>query len=104
MLKPDPRTAVSGGVVLARFFEEAGLPDSVLDVLPGGADAGEALVTDPNVPVISFTGSTAAKDWRHRPRTPPLIRHRPGERTSVSLMTLAKVHDQSKGLHRRPDG
>ena len=27
ILKPDPRTAVSGGVVLARVFEEAGLPD-----------------------------------------------------------------------------
>src|ERR1700756_4232581 len=60
ILKPDPRTAVSGGVTLAQIFAEAGLPDGVLHVLPGGADAGEALVTDPRVPVISFTGSTAA--------------------------------------------
>jgi benzaldehyde dehydrogenase (NAD) len=60
VLKPDPRTAVCGGVVLARVFEEAGLPEGLLHVLPGGPDAGEALVTDPNVSVISFTGSTAA--------------------------------------------
>jgi benzaldehyde dehydrogenase (NAD) len=60
LLKPDPRTAVSGGVVLARVFEEAGLPPGVLHVLPGGADIGEAVVTDPHVRVISFTGSTAA--------------------------------------------
>jgi benzaldehyde dehydrogenase (NAD) len=60
ILKPDPRTAVSGGVALARIFAEAGLPDGVLHVLPGGADAGEALVTDAHVPVISFTGSTPA--------------------------------------------
>lgn len=60
VLKPDPRTAVSGGVVLARIFAEAGLPDGLLHVLPGGADVGEALVTDPNVRVISFTGSTQA--------------------------------------------
>jgi benzaldehyde dehydrogenase (NAD) len=60
VLKPDPRTAVCGGVVLARVFEEAGLPEGLLHVLPGGADAGEALVTDPRVGVISFTGSTAA--------------------------------------------
>jgi benzaldehyde dehydrogenase (NAD) len=60
VLKPDPRTAVSGGLSIARIFEEAGLPDGVLHVLPGGADAGEALVADPNIPVISFTGSTAA--------------------------------------------
>lgn len=60
VLKPDPRTAVSGGVVLARIFAEAGLPDGVLHVLPGGPSAGEALVADPNVRIISFTGSTAA--------------------------------------------
>jgi benzaldehyde dehydrogenase (NAD) len=60
VLKPDPRTAVSGGVVLARIFEEAGLPDGVLHVLPGGVDAGEALVIDRAVRVIAFTGSTRA--------------------------------------------
>src|SRR5580700_7592414 len=59
VLKPDPRTSVSGGVVLARVFEEAGLPDGLLHVLPGGPDAGEALITDPVVRIISFTGSTA---------------------------------------------
>ena len=60
ILKPDPRTAVCGGVALARIFELAGLPAGVLHVLPGGADVGEALVADPHVRVISFTGSTAA--------------------------------------------
>ncbi|MCW2944712.1 MAG: aldehyde dehydrogenase [Actinoallomurus sp.] len=60
VLKPDPRTAVSGGVVIARVFEEVGLPGGVLHMLPGGADAGEALVADPHVRIISFTGSTAA--------------------------------------------
>ena len=60
VLKPDPRTAVCGGVSIARVFEEAGLPEGVLHVLPGDATAGQALVTDSNVRVISFTGSTAA--------------------------------------------
>jgi benzaldehyde dehydrogenase (NAD) len=60
LLKPDPRTAITGGLVPARIFQEAGLPDGLLQVLPGGADVGEALVTDPAVNVISFTGSTAA--------------------------------------------
>ncbi len=60
VLKPDPRTAVSGGVALARVFEEAGLPEGLLHVLPGGTDVGEALVADPHVRVISFTGSTRA--------------------------------------------
>jgi benzaldehyde dehydrogenase (NAD) len=60
ILKPDPRTAVSGGVALARVFEEAGVPKGVLHMLPGGPDVGEAMIADPNVRVISFTGSTAA--------------------------------------------
>lgn len=60
ILKPDPRTAVCGGVALARIFEEAGLPTGVLSVLPGGADVGEALVVEPSVRVIAFTGSTRA--------------------------------------------
>ena len=60
LLKPDPRTAVSGGAVLAAIFEEAGLPTGLLHVLPGGADVGEALVVEPSVRVIAFTGSTRA--------------------------------------------
>jgi benzaldehyde dehydrogenase (NAD) len=59
VLKPDANTPVTGGVAIARLFEEAGLPQGVLHVLPGGAEAGQALVSDPNIRMISFTGSTA---------------------------------------------
>ncbi len=59
VLKPDPRTPVSGGVLPALMLEAAGLPAGVLQMLPGEADAGEALVTDPDITMISFTGSTA---------------------------------------------
>ena len=60
LLKPDPRTAICGGVALARIFEEAGLPLGVFHMLPGGANIGEAMITEPHVRVVSFTGSTAA--------------------------------------------
>ena len=60
LLKPDPRTAVSGGAVLAEIFARAGLPDGLLHVLPGGADVGEAVVVEPAVRVIAFTGSSRA--------------------------------------------
>ncbi|WP_404405276.1 benzaldehyde dehydrogenase [Pelagibacterium halotolerans] len=55
--KPDPRTPISGGIILARIFEEAGLPKGVLQIVPGGAEAGEALCSDPNIAMVSFTGS-----------------------------------------------
>jgi benzaldehyde dehydrogenase (NAD) len=73
LLKPDLRTAVAGGVALLRVFEEAGLPEGVLHLLPGGADAGAALVADPHVRVISFTGSTAAAGRQ------PAVAHQPIE-------------------------
>lgn len=60
LLKPDPRTAVCGGVALQRIFEQAGLPEGLLQLLPGGADVGAAVVDAPEVSVVSFTGSTAA--------------------------------------------
>jgi benzaldehyde dehydrogenase (NAD) len=60
ILKPDPRTGVTGGVVIARILEEAGLPPGVLQVLPGDAAIVEALIVQPQVGVVSFTGSTAS--------------------------------------------
>jgi benzaldehyde dehydrogenase (NAD) len=56
--KPDLQTPVTGGVIIARIFEAAGLPPGVLHVLPGGADAGEALCSHPDIAMLSFTGST----------------------------------------------
>jgi benzaldehyde dehydrogenase (NAD) len=60
ILKPDPQTPVIGGAMFAAVFREAGLPEGLLQIVVGGADVGEALVTDPNVSMVSFTGSTAA--------------------------------------------
>jgi benzaldehyde dehydrogenase (NAD) len=60
VLKPDPQTPVCGGAMFAAIFKEAGLPDGLLQVVVGGAETGEAIVTDPNVTRVSFTGSTAA--------------------------------------------
>ncbi|MCW1934926.1 aldehyde dehydrogenase family protein [Pararhodobacter zhoushanensis] len=58
--KPDPRTPISGGFIIARIFEEAGLPHGCLHIVPGGADVGAAMCEDPNIPMVSFTGSPEA--------------------------------------------
>lgn len=60
ILKPDPRTPVSGGYMIMRALEQAGLPAGVLQLLPGGADVGAAMTEDPLIDAVSFTGSTAA--------------------------------------------
>jgi benzaldehyde dehydrogenase (NAD) len=58
ILKPDVQTPVAGGVTFARLLEKAGLPNGLFHVLPGGPETGAALVKDPLVNMISFTGST----------------------------------------------
>jgi benzaldehyde dehydrogenase (NAD) len=58
VLKPDPQTPVCGGAIFAAVFAEAGLPEGLLQVVVGDVEAGQALVTDPNIALVSFTGST----------------------------------------------
>ena len=59
VLKPA-RTTPLTALALARCFTDSGLPDGVLSVLTGsGGSLGDALVTDPRVRKVSFTGSTA---------------------------------------------
>jgi 4-(gamma-glutamylamino)butanal dehydrogenase len=58
VLKPAEQAPLSS-IRLAEFAVEAGLPDGVLNVVPGlGPTAGEALGRHPDVDVIAFTGST----------------------------------------------
>ena len=60
LVKPDVKTPITGGVLIARIFEAAGLPEGVLGILPGGPEIGEAVVASPHTDLISFTGSSAA--------------------------------------------
>ncbi|MDI3298099.1 MAG: aldehyde dehydrogenase family protein [Bacillota bacterium] len=58
VLKPAPETPLTA-LALAQIAAEAGVPEGVLNVLPGGDEAGAALVAHPGVPRIAFTGETA---------------------------------------------
>lgn len=59
VLKPAPETPLTANL-LAEIFTEAGVPEGVISVVPGGPDTGKALVAHPDVDKITFTGSTAA--------------------------------------------
>ena len=59
VIKPASDTPITGGLLLAHIFEEAGLPAGVLSVVVGsGAEIGDAFVTHAVPSFISFTGST----------------------------------------------
>lgn len=58
VLKPAAETPLSVNA-LAEVFAEAGLPEGVLSVVPGGAETGRALTANPDVDKYTFTGSSA---------------------------------------------
>ncbi|MGN5237113.1 aldehyde dehydrogenase [Rhodococcus sp. SJ-3] len=58
VLKSAPETPMDA-LLFAELMQEAGLPAGVLNVVSGGAEAGDALVRNGNVDKVTFTGSTA---------------------------------------------
>jgi acyl-CoA reductase-like NAD-dependent aldehyde dehydrogenase len=56
LVKPAPRTPLSA-LILGELLAESGLPEGAFSVLPLGNAETAALVADPRLPVVSFTGS-----------------------------------------------
>lgn len=63
VLKPSEESPLSGGLMLAELFADAGFPPGVINVVTtsreGAAAVGNAFVNDARINAISFTGSTA---------------------------------------------
>ena len=57
IIKPAEDTPLTA-IRVARIAQEAGIPDGVLNVLPGYGDVGEALGRHKDVDAVSFTGAT----------------------------------------------
>lgn len=62
VVKPSEEAPVTGGLLFAEIFEEAGLPPGVLNVITctreEAPDVGDEMIANPAVRRISFTGST----------------------------------------------
>ncbi|MBZ6083710.1 aldehyde dehydrogenase [Streptomyces olivaceus] len=59
VLKPSPE-AVLDSFVVAEAAQAAGVPAGVLNIVPGGREAGAHLVSHPGIDKVAFTGSTPA--------------------------------------------
>src|SRR5437868_8924487 len=59
VVKPSPETPLDA-FLMAEWLSEAGIPQGVVSVIPGGREVGEHLVKHTGVDKIAFTGSTAA--------------------------------------------
>jgi acyl-CoA reductase-like NAD-dependent aldehyde dehydrogenase len=62
VLKPSAEAPVSGGIIFAEVFEEAGFPKGIFNVVTNGpgfsGEMGDELIEHPKVRRLSFTGST----------------------------------------------
>lgn len=58
VLKPAAETPLTANA-LAEVFAEVGLPEGVLSVVPGGIETGQALTSNPDIDMFTFTGSSA---------------------------------------------
>jgi alpha-ketoglutaric semialdehyde dehydrogenase len=74
VLKASEDTPITGWI-MGRIAKEAGLPDGVLNIVQGfGEEAGAPLVENPQVGVISFTGSTEVGRYIQRAAGPRFAR------------------------------
>jgi malonate-semialdehyde dehydrogenase (acetylating)/methylmalonate-semialdehyde dehydrogenase len=64
VLKPSEKDP-SVSLMIARLWQEAGLPDGVFNVVHGDKTAVDALLTHPDVAAVSFVGSTPIARYVH---------------------------------------
>ena len=57
VLKPAETTSITA-LRLAQIFQEAGLPDGVVNIVTGAGETGAAMVNHPGFDKLAFTGST----------------------------------------------
>src|SRR5213592_2387599 len=57
VLKPAETTSLTA-LRLAQIFQEAELPEGVVNIVTGAGETGAALVNHPDLDKIAFTGST----------------------------------------------
>ena len=57
VIKPAETTSITA-MRLAQIFQEAGLPEGVVNIITGAGETGSAIVNHPDINKIAFTGST----------------------------------------------
>ena len=101
VVKPASQTPLTA-LALADILTEAGLPEGTLSVLPGpGSTTASALVADPRVAKVSFTGSTEVGhpgDAGGRGRTSPACRSSSAasRRTSCSTTPISTLRRRAR--------
>jgi 1-pyrroline-5-carboxylate dehydrogenase len=104
VFKPAAETSLVG-VKLYQLAVEAGLPPGVFNIVTGPGDTtGQALIDDPDIDGVVFTGSTAVgmkmiRDNAERPIPRPLITEMGGKNPAI-VMRSADIEKATQGVGR----
>jgi malonate-semialdehyde dehydrogenase (acetylating) / methylmalonate-semialdehyde dehydrogenase len=99
VLKPSEKVPLTA-IKIAKLLQQAGLPKGVLNIVHGGRECVDALLTHPKVRAISFVGSTPIAKYifevgtKHGKR----VQSNGGAKNFVFLMPDADVENSVKGL------
>src|SRR6266404_4567749 len=92
VLKPAETTSITA-MQLARIFQEAELPEGVVNIITGAGETGAALVNHPDIDKLAFTGSTEVGK---------LIARTLAQRSAELQPGLATPKSSGKKAHRAP--
>jgi len=99
VLKPSEKVPLTS-IKVAKLLERAGLPKGVLNLVHGGREVVDALLTHPKVKAISFVGSTPVARYiyeigsKHGKR----VQSNGGAKNFVLLMPDADVENSTRGV------
>jgi malonate-semialdehyde dehydrogenase (acetylating)/methylmalonate-semialdehyde dehydrogenase len=99
VLKPSEKVPLTA-IKIVKLLEQSGLPKGVLNIVHGGRECVDALLTHPKVKAISFVGSTPIAKYifevgtRHGKR----VQSNGGAKNFVFLMPDADVENSVRGL------
>jgi malonate-semialdehyde dehydrogenase (acetylating)/methylmalonate-semialdehyde dehydrogenase len=99
VLKPSEKVPLTA-IKVAKLLEKAGLPKGVFNIVHGGRECVDALLTHPKVKAISFVGSTPIAKYifevgtKHGKR----VQSNGGAKNFVFLMPDADVENSVRGL------
>ena len=99
VLKPSEKVPLTA-IKIARLLEQAGLPRGVLNIVHGGRDVVDALLTHPKIKAISFVGSTPVAKYIYETGTKhgKRVQSNGGAKNYVVLMPDADVENSTRGV------
>lgn len=99
VLKPSEKVPLTS-IKVAKLLEKAGLPKGVLNIVHGGREVVDALLTHPKVKAISFVGSTPVARHIYETGTKhgKRVQSNGGAKNFVLLMPDADVENSTRGV------